>query len=297
MFTWWKRWRARRSTDSSASRSTGERALPLRYALRAHALTNVGRHRSINEDRIRYIAPEPPHANDCALLIVADGMGGHAAGEIASQMAIDCVGDTFAAHAESDVHAVLERALATANRAIYAAAAGHDHQRGMGTTCLALAIQHGRAYCAYVGDSRLYLLRAGALYQMSDDHSLIRQMLNQGLLTPDEARDHADAHVVLRALGTHPAVEVTTWPTPFPIQRGDCFLVCSDGLYDLLPDNAIAPIVRAHAPEAACHQLIAEANARGGHDNISVGVVRIDDPAPAHAPASAPISHPTPLAS
>jgi protein phosphatase len=167
----------------------------------------------------------------------------------------------------------------------------------MGTTCLALAIQQGRAYCAYVGDSRLYLLREGTLYQMSEDHSLIRQMLNQGLLTPEEARGHEDGHVVLRALGTRPTVAITTWPAPFAIQPGDRFLACTDGLYDLVDDDAIARTVQEHPPDDACARLVREANARGGHDNISVGVLYIEDSASSgsdgpSSPAATPHSQP-----
>lgn len=292
MFTWWTRWRTRRATTENTARPTGERAALPSYSITAATCTDVGQRRTINEDCIRHVA----HSDRDALLLVADGMGGHAAGEVASRMAVDCVADCYAPTTSGDVHAALKSALAAANRAIEAAAERADHQRGMGTTCLALAIRGGRAYCAYVGDSRLYLLRSGTLYRMSEDHSLVRQLLNQGLLTPEEARRHEDSHVVLRALGTRPVVAVTTWPAPFAIQPGDRFLACTDGLYDLVSDDAIARIVQAYLPEAACTRLVAEANARGGSDNVSAGVLHVEAPRPRNAAGpSAPAasqSHP-----
>ena len=288
MFTWWKRWRTR--TDDVPSKSTGERAVLPRYSITAHTLTDVGSHRTVNEDCIQYVAA----SHQEGLLIVADGMGGHAAGEVASQMAAEYVRDVYTSAPGANLHSLLKSALADANRAIHAAATDNEAQRGMGTTCMALAVHEGRAHCAYVGDSRLYLLRAGTLYQMSEDHSLVRQMINQGLLAPEDAHGHEDTHVVLRALGTRPAVDITTWPTPFPIQPGDCFVACSDGLYDLVDDATIQQIVQRHTPEAACKRLVETANANGGFDNISVGILRIEDARPVASNGNTTQEHSSP---
>lgn len=277
MLTWWKRWRSQLRTRNAPSKSTGARAVLPLYSITAHTLTDVGSHRTANEDCIQYVAA----SRQDGLLLVADGMGGHAAGEVASRMVVEHVCDAYTGGSHSGLHTLLQSTLADANRAIHAAAGANEAQRGMGTTCMALAVHEGRAYCAYVGDSRLYLLRAETLYQMSEDHSLVRQLINQGLLTPEEAHYHGDTHVVLRALGTRPAVDITTWPTPFPVQPGDCFIACSDGLYDLVDDATLQRIVQRHTPEAACKRLVEAANANGGFDNISVGILRIQAMRPA----------------
>lgn len=146
----------------------------------------------------------------------------------------------------------------------------------MGTTCTALMIRKGLAYSANVGDSRLYLVREGQIYLMSEDHSAVMQMVRQGLIALEKARHHEDKNVILRALGTQPNVEVSVWDKPFPVQAGDQFVLCSDGLYDLVEDWEIKQIVLQIAPKAACEHLIALALQRGGHDNVTVGVLKVE---------------------
>jgi protein phosphatase len=147
---------------------------------------------------------------------------------------------------------------------------------GMGTTCTALVLQQGVAFSAHVGDSRIYMRRGGQIYLMSEDHSAVMEMVKHGIISMEEARHHADKNVILRALGTSPEVEAAIWERPLPIQIGDQFLVCSDGLYDLVEDDEIErALASAASPHEACEQLIALAKQRGGHDNITVGIVHI----------------------
>jgi PPM family protein phosphatase len=243
----------------------------------ASVRTDKGCVREANEDSGRFVRPNDPKllAAKGALMIVADGMGGHSAGEVASQMAVETVSRLYYEAPGDDPQGALVAAVAEANRRIHAAAAADEAKHGMGTTCTALALRGGAAFGAHVGDSRLYLLRGGGAYQLSEDHSHVMEMVRQGLLTKEEARTHEDKNVILRALGTAPEVEVSA-VAPVEARAGDFFLVCSDGLHDLVLDDEIARVVASAGDEhAACERLIALAKERGGHDNITVGLVGV----------------------
>jgi serine/threonine protein phosphatase PrpC len=184
-----------------------------------------------------------------------------------------------------DPRSALEKAFHEANREIHKAAENDASKNGMGTTCTALVLQNGTAISAHVGDSRLYLVREGSIYLMTEDHSAVMEMVKAGLITLEQARHHPEKNVILRAMGSHPEVKVTTWQEPFPVKAGDRFLLCSDGLYDLVEDEEIKGIVMLSAPQTACERLIALAKERGGHDNITVGIVSLKpegeaDPSP-----------------
>ncbi len=239
--------------------------------------TDVGCVREINEDSGRHFKPNDPEVLSSKgwLTIVADGMGGHASGEVASQLAVELVGRLYYQD-ERDPSQALRHAVEEANRLIHAASLKDERTRGMGTTCTALVLHKGSAYAAHVGDSRLYMIRGGDIYLMTEDHSAVMEMVKLGVITREEARHHADKNVILRALGTTPEVEVSTWEAPLPVQGSDQFLLCSDGLYDLVEDAEIGHIVAGAAhPQAACEQLIALAKERGGHDNVTVGIVEV----------------------
>lgn len=182
--------------------------------------------------------------------------------------------------------AALVAALQHANRTIFETASAERRLAGMGTTCVAVAICDGHAHAASVGDSRLYLLRDGGIYRMTNDDSAVGELVARGLLTRSEARHHADRNVILRALGTHDDVQVSRWEQPLPVRGGDVFLLCSDGLSDLVEDEEMAGIVADRHGAEACKSLVALARARGGHDNITVALLRIS----AHAadPVAAP---------
>jgi protein phosphatase len=238
--------------------------------------SDVGCVRELNEDSGAYIQPDDPELlrNKGLLVVVADGMGGHSAGEVASRLAVDVV--TRAYYEDGgDPRSALEKAFHEANREIHKAAENDASKNGMGTTCTALVLQNGTAISAHVGDSRLYLVREGSIYLMTEDHSAVMEMVKAGLITLEQARHHPEKNVILRAMGSHPEVEVTTWQEPFPIRAGDRFLLCSDGLYDLVEDEEIKGLVMRSAPQTACESLIALAKERGGHDNITVGIVSL----------------------
>jgi protein phosphatase len=246
------------------------------YEMVASVQTDKGCVREINEDSGKFVLPSDAEqlSKRGALLIVADGMGGHSAGEVASGMAVELIPGLYYG-SEGDPHDALREAVAEANRRIHAASLEDESKRGMGTTCTALALLDGQAFAAHVGDSRLYMLRDGKVYQLTEDHSAVMEMVKMGLITKDEARNHEDKNVILRALGTVPEVEVSTL-APFTVRVGDQYLLCSDGLYDLVADEEIEhELSRAEDIHAAGEKLIALAKARGGHDNITVGIVAV----------------------
>lgn len=255
---------------------TQSRPALVEYEIIASVLSDVGCQRATNEDSASFFRPHDDalRASKGSLAIVADGMGGHAAGEVASRIAVEVI---RRAYYESKLSAseALQKAFVEANEAIYRASQVDRRLAGMGTTCTALVLQGGAALCAHVGDSRLYLQRNGALYQLSEDHSFVREMVKHGMLTNDQAREHSEKNVILRALGTRPKVEVEMWEKPFSVQPGDALLLCSDGLSDLVTDEEIQTIVGAEEPHLAAEKLIALARERGGHDNITVGVLQL----------------------
>lgn len=260
------------------------------YEVVACMMTDVGCHREVNEDNVQYIHPADParRAEKGSLVVVADGMGGHVAGEIASRMAVDIIPRVYY-ESTNTPHVALEQAFHEANRAIHAAAQTDDH-KGMGTTGTALVLRDSEALYAHVGDSRLYLVRDGSIFLMSEDHSLVMEMVRQGMISTEEARYHDDKNVILRALGTKPEVAVTLWAEALRVGVGDVFLLCSDGLYDLVEDDEMLVIIASALPNEACAQLIALAKERGGHDNITVGLVAL---IASDEEAEAPVERPT----
>jgi protein phosphatase len=262
-----------KGTGEAAAAASGGGAA---YEIVASVRTDKGCVREGNEDSGRLVRPSDAAqlARRGVLLVVADGMGGHSAGEVASQIAVDVIGRLYY-QSQGDAHEALRGAVAEANRRIYAAAAADEAKRGMGTTCTALAVRGGQAHIAHVGDSRCYMLRAGEIYQLTEDHSAVMEMVRHGLITKEEARHHEDKNVILRALGTTPEVEVAM-TEPFAVREGDRLLLCSDGLHDLVTDEEIGQaLAAAEDLHAACEQLIELAKERGGHDNITVGILGV----------------------
>jgi serine/threonine protein phosphatase PrpC len=246
------------------------------FEVEASVQTDVGRVREINEDSGRFSRPSDPAtlASKGVLLIVADGMGGHSAGEVASGMTVELVPRLYYGSQSSAPNALRE-AVEETNRQIHAASLADESKRGMGTTCTALALVGEEAFAAHVGDSRLYMMREGKVYLLTEDHSAVMEMVKLGLITMDEARHHEDKNVILRALGTAPEVEVSTLE-PFRVRTGDKYLLCSDGLYDLVTDEEIErELSAAEDIHAAGERLIVMAKGRGGHDNITVGIVEL----------------------
>lgn len=225
--------------------------------------TDVGCVREHNEDSLIVAAP---------LFVVADGMGGHAAGEVASEIATTTIANAAPEHPDAEA---LGRAVEQANLAIIDAVEQGVGKRGMGTTCTAAMLEGERLVIAQVGDSRAYLLHEGKLQQITRDHSLVAMMVEAGQLTPEEARVHPRRSVITRALGTDPS----TVPDLYEIDvvAGDRLLLCSDGLTSMVDDADIAAImVRTADPQRCASQLVNEAIAAGGHDNVTVIVADVE---------------------
>jgi protein phosphatase len=264
---------------SSGADGTSDKAVP-ELRVEIGTLSDVGCVREVNEDSIRVIRPTDPNelATRGILVVVADGMGGHNAGEIASRLAVEVVVQRFADETKEPGKA-LARAIEQANRVIIDAASRDARYTGMGTTCTALLLRGGLAYCAHVGDSRLYLVRGNDIFLMTEDHSAVMDLVRQGTITADEARHHPDKNVIVRALGGRADVEVAAWEKPLSVRPGDTFLMCSDGLYDLVEDNELYDALRGALPQLACERLVELARQRGGPDNITVGIITMTDTA------------------
>ena len=249
--------------------------------------SDPGRVRANNEDRVACVIPrEGDLAEGRGLLaLVADGMGGHAAGEVASLIAAETVLRVYY-EARGTPPEGLAAGFAAANQAIHQRSRDDAACAGMGTTCTVLAVCDNRAFLAHIGDSRAYLLREGEIRQISDDDSLVGGLVRSGAISAEEASHRPDRNVILKALGTAPVAEPAIWGDGMPLHSGDIFVLCSDGLSDLVEDARIAEIVRRLPPAGACEALIGAALEAGGHDNVSVGVFAVSDtPPPPEAPA------------
>ena len=229
--------------------------------MKVYAITDIGRMRPINEDS--YYAPrEGEHF--CA---VADGMGGHNAGEVASALAIQVFSEALRAaeHLSAEtLHAAVERA----NEAVYSQALENEGQSGMGTTFSALAEQGETAYLAHVGDSRIYLVRRGAILQLTTDHTLVEEMVQKGLITPREARVHPKRNIITRALGTEESVQIDI--VQMGTRPGDAFFLCSDGMTNYVDEREILRTAMSARdwPDKLKH-LVSIALENGGADNIT----------------------------
>ena len=233
-------------------------------------ISDVGRRREANEDRFG-LAPE------LGLYLVSDGMGGHLAGQVASDLAtramiraIQSLENLAATPTER-----LRYAVARANQEVYLTARERPECAGMGTTLVALIVREGRAALAHVGDSRAYLVRDGQIRQLTDDHSLVGELLRRRAITEAAAREHPQRHVLTRALGVREFVEPDL--AELSASPGDVFALCSDGLTNHVLDAEIAERVDGGADlETACKELVQSANDRGGEDNATLVLVRVE---------------------
>jgi len=240
-------------------------------------LTDVGRKRPHNEDNMAYVIPKDGQvmAKKGALFIVADGMGGHAAGEVASEIAVDTVSSIYYLDENEDLALSLMNAIKRANALIHQRAAENMLRSGMGTTCVAAVLRGNMAYVANVGDSRAYLVRHGQARQVSQDHSWVEEQVRAGLLTKDQARSHAQRNVITRSLGTQAEVEVDVFSEV--LEEGDTFVLCSDGLSGSLGEDDLRAIVDQYLPQESVYHLVERANENGGPDNITAIVVRVQE--------------------
>ncbi len=216
------------------------------------------------------------------LAVVCDGMGGHVGGREASRIAVETIFRVFdATPAGAQPSLVLADAIREANRAVFARGQEHAELKGMGSTAVAVLTHAGGSEVAHVGDSRVYLLTQGQIYQVTKDHSLVQRLVDANMLTPEQASNHPNANQITNALGQKPTVEVELRPQPFPIVPGDVFLLCSDGLSDECgPQDFLQTLAPMPPLAEAARQLIELANARGGHDNVTLVLVRVPGGAP-----------------
>jgi PPM family protein phosphatase len=251
----------------------------MRYV--AVAKTDVGRKRSGNEDSFCV-------DSELCLFVVADGMGGHAAGEVASRLAVETIhewifkyvrGQAIAQGAQplpacSRQATWLVSSIRQANRIVFDAAQNRSEHAGMGTTLVAVLAEGDRVALAHVGDSRIYRIRAEQILQLSKDHSLVQQQMERGIISPQEAHDSQYRHLITRALGLKESVDVDF--AEENALEGDLLLLCSDGLSDLLEDEEMLAIIREHADdlEKACRLLVDRANYKGGDDNITALLIQ-----------------------
>lgn len=240
-------------------------------------LTDVGCHRDENQDAYCYAEPENDQEFEKKgrLVLVADGMGGYEGGAIASSIAADVIRTTYAASASDDPEPALVEALVAAHQAIRNYAREHPQQAKMGTTCTAAVLRDGRLIYGHVGDSRLYLMREGRITRLTRDMTVTERMVEQGLLKAEEVSTHPDRHVLTAAMGVGEAVTADFPQDPIALAANDILLLCTDGLYDLVSDEEMLAVASKNSASDACKQLVAMAKQRGGYDNITVQIVKI----------------------
>ncbi|HZH98871.1 MAG TPA: Stp1/IreP family PP2C-type Ser/Thr phosphatase [Fimbriimonadaceae bacterium] len=237
--------------------------------------SDLGRVRENNEDKLEFFLPEDERllATRGQVFVVCDGMGGHAAGQIASELTCKTFIDVYLNHPAELVQTAMRAGVQAANRFVNDVARAVPSRKGMGTTCTALVLLQDEAYTVHVGDSRAYRLRAGELTQLTSDHTWCDEAIRSGMLTPEEAEVHPYRHVLTRAVGTEETLPVDV--EAHGLQVGDTFLLCSDGLTNHVKDEEIAELL-ALAPSEAVWKLVGQALVGGGSDNCTALVVRVD---------------------
>ncbi len=244
--------------------------------------TDIGRRLSNEDNMISYV-PEDPQvmAKKGAIFVVADGLGGHTQGEVASELAVNTIRDTYYQDTNEDIVTSLRLAVEYANSIIWQrndekfqdAPEDEKEKGGMGTTCVAAVLQSDRVYIANAGDSLAYVMRAGQVMQIAENHSWVAGQVREGLLTKAQARSHEKRNMITRCLGTSPAVEV--YITSETVQNGDILVLCTDGLWSLIEEDELRSIVEQYDPQESTKRLVERANENGGPDNITAVVVRV----------------------
>lgn len=232
--------------------------------------SSIGMVRKLNEDSVK-----TEEINGSLLAVVADGMGGHNCGEVASKLAVDVISEYVSANYDKyNKDFLLKESIKSANFKIHQKSATDSTYRGMGTTVVAVLICGKTAYVANVGDSRLYHINRTNITQITNDHSMVNEMLKKGLITREDAENHLQKNIITRAVGTENRVNVDTFT--IKLNDNDYILMCSDGLSNLVSDEEMKLILKSRCHiELKAEKLVALANARGGNDNISVIVIYI----------------------
>ena len=257
-----------------------------RLPVEVGSLSDPGQVRELNEDyfgtpETMEISPELVEQKG-RLYAVADGMGGHAAGEVASQQAVSALFEKYYASPSAEIIERMKEAIETANAEVYAQASLDRAKAGMGTTLVAAVLQGDDLYVANVGDSRAYLAREQSIEQVTRDHSWVNEQVQAGIITEQEAREHLYRNIITRSLGTKPEVDIDFFQRK--LQPGDVLVLCCDGLSNEVQDDEIARIVSTNSAQKATQKLIDLANQRGGPDNVTAVVVTIGESVKAPRP-------------
>lgn len=245
--------------------------------MRIGTCSDVGRTRPINEDN--FYVSEYARKQEALYAMVADGMGGHNAGETASEIAVEVISEFINEYFNDQippeqVRELLIAAINQANRLIYSDSRDNVKLSGMGTTLTACFLYGMQATVAHVGDSRAYIIRDDVIHRVTSDHSLVAELLQNGQITPEQARNHPQKNVITRAVGTDPKVEIDIYE--FEIQANDIILLCTDGLSNLLSDREMYHMIReAESMEDAAAALVDAANEKGGLDNITAVLLEV----------------------
>jgi len=264
------------TAEYAVSALAATRPLEVRPRVTVACKTDLGRVRDNNEDKYEFYIPEEESvlATRGMAFVVCDGMGGHEAGQIASELAAKTFLDVYYHHPSEDATTACREAVRAANRYVLEVARAVPSRRGMGTTLSALVLLQGEAIVSHVGDSRIYRLRESTFSRLTRDHTWVQEALRQGELTEEEAELHPYRNVLTRAIGTD--ADVLCDVNVYDSRAGDLYLLCSDGLYTEVPDQLILQRVQEFGPGQAAWKLVADALAAGGRDNCTVMIVRVD---------------------
>jgi protein phosphatase len=235
-------------------------------------LSDLGNIRTNNEDNAVFfkIADEKILQEKGYLLMVADGMGGHQAGEVASGMAADIISKEYFRQKNNAVEKNLAQAFSMANKKIFELSSQNRAYQGMGTTCTVLIVTEQSVYYGQVGDSRAYVFKNNLLLRITEDQTYVQELVNSGDITAAQAAIHPKRNILTNAMGTKPDMRVETGKCDFSFEQGDKLLLCSDGLYDYIKDEEMATMLDTMSLQEAASFMISEAKKRGGHDNITV---------------------------
>ena len=241
---------------------------------RAIAATDTGITRDHNEDAVRFVRPADPNLRKemGCLAIVADGMGGHASGEVASALAIDTIAEKYFSSGKNPLKS-LEAASKLANENIWNLSAENQKLRGMGTTCTAAVLVGQKLYIMHIGDSRAYLYKKGELIQLSDDHTYVQELLNAGEITAAEAKNHPDGNVLTKSLGTSKKRSCDLFESEYSFEQGDRLLLCSDGLYEYFTSSKLAEYLDGPDLGEISNLLSEKVMEMGAQDNFSILLV------------------------
>ena len=263
----------------------GSEDQPFNGDLNAVVISDLGNVRKNNEDTGLFVrlADEGLRRMKGYLLLVADGMGGHLAGEVASQMAAEIVNREYFQQRDT-IEKSLLNAFQTANQQIFSESRQHDRFRGMGTTCTVIVVHQHQLYFAHVGDSRAYLFKQGQFIQLTEDHTYVRELLRMGEINEQDAARHPDRNLLTQAMGTKAELKVDLGRCVLPFDPGDRLLLCSDGLYEYCRETDFIQILSQPNLADAADDLVHLAKFRGGHDNITVVLAEWLAPAPETAP-------------